>query len=204
MKSIKIVFLVFFSLIILPSAIIASENKKNAKKRIFGGGMLIQSVVVNLPDIADELNGFMIGIGGRLHFYITPWFRLGTIGGAFDFSYRNDSYFKFGYGGVTFEANIQVGRFDIAPGILIGGGSYTVIDKIQKNSDGSTLIRESKGSTFHWAPMLSVEFAITHSLSLTLVFDFPYAAIETAKVSGGSTATHFGGPMIAFGVIFNK
>jgi hypothetical protein len=189
----KIIFTLF--LIIIPFSL-ASSKTNVSKLPIYGGGMMVSTGFINLPVDIEGLNGWGLGIGGRIYFNIGRYFRLGKLGGNFSMDYKNGSKFEYYYSGFTFEGAFRFWRFTLAPGAIVGWGGYYVLDKLTVSDNGFITAREYNGNFFLISPSLSLEFRVSPLISFTLVADYPFVEVEGRN--------NFGGPKIAFGIIFTK
>jgi len=178
MKKLLSALLIFLSAV---SVIKADEVdiETKIKKKIFGGGMQIHMGYSNISTPYQTVNSFIFGIGGRAHFNVWDYFRVGIAGAATKTDYApafaDDSGMKsfvdMGYGGITLEFKFHYKRFLFSVGGLIGGGSYTSLIVLSKT--GSTYTTSyTERAAFIGIPMITFEFFITESLSATVMFDY--------------------------------
>ena len=110
-------------------------------RRIFSGGMAVQGGYTSLENPYGEFSGAMLGLGGRLHFYLGKVFRLGGGGAAVKVSYEKPglegSYVRIGYGGITIELTRQFSNWQVSGGLLFGGAGFNNLHIISRANDGT-------------------------------------------------------------------
>ncbi len=172
------------AIIILLSAISSLKAEEEdietrIKKKLFGGGMQVHFGYSNITTPYQKVNSLIFGIGGRAHFNVWDYFRIGIGGAATKTDYMPSfadetgmkSFVDMGYGGITLEFKFHYKRFLFSAGGLIGGGSYTSLILLSK-SGSSYNTAYTEGAAFVGIPMITFELFITESLSATVMFDY--------------------------------
>lgn len=168
-----------------------------------GGGYQLQMVLLNLDDLnnlstslgLDKFEGglFMHGGGGWTAIGIIPNVRLGVFGGGGSkevtdelmlgqVSHKRSLQFSNGFTAALIDyAFTPAGRFTIAPGLMIGGGSTTVeytqtrqdvtftglFDSLAVNAPGSGNRQASMTRSYvHFVPMVNLEYPLTQFILL--------------------------------------
>jgi hypothetical protein len=179
-----------------------SQNK--IKYQGFVGGMFVHTGHFEMsPNFLwdEKIEGYFTGIGGKIAFNFSPYFRIGTEGYASKSVYDDeDSFFDIGWGGVLFEGGYNYRKFRPFAGITIGGGHVSQIHVISGNSYDKNIdiIIYRNYSTFIYSPFLGVEYDLTKKIKLTLKTDF-VRTIDN-KFDGQNNA----GQRIYIGILFNK
>jgi len=195
----KITSLYTIILITIISRTAFSSDVKDG--RIFGGGMAVQGGYVSFENTYGEFSGAMLGLGGRLHFYLGKLFRLGGGGAAVKLSYEepglDGSYVRIGYGGITVELTRQFSNWQVSGGLLFGGAGFNNLHIISKANDGTANSFLDDRSTLLLSPIVTVERSLSSSISLMAMIDYLWGP-ELGKKK------HLGGPKVHIGVLFNK
>jgi hypothetical protein len=161
--------------------------------------MFFQTGYARLSEKVGDIEGFMPGLGGRLHFYIGNYVRLGGAGASTKLTYEDPgagkSSFRLSYGGATVEGSIPVWRFRFSEGVFAGQGNIDHLHILQKN-DILVLSELRQYSTFVISPLSTIEFSIVRSIAVMVAADFPFGTF--------AQRTSLGGPRFHVGVIFNK
>ena len=189
---------ILFSLIIIPlfSGESLKMELKPANARI-SGMMMIHGGYLKIGNIS----GFSSGVGGKMTYNLTPFFRIGTEGHSSSSTYDDaGSYFSLGWGGATFELMVRRGIFQFAGGVTVGGGSISHLQYISgTNSD--TLpdqVLFQSYAVFLFTPTLSFEFFIKEHMAVVLKSD--YLMGLPGKIADGMTT----GPKLYLGIMFQK
>jgi len=170
-------------------------------KRIFGGGMAVQGGYTSLENPYGEFSGAMFGLGGRLHFYLGTFIRLGGGGAAVKLSYEEPglegSYVRIGYGGITIELTRQFNNWQLSGGLLFGGAGFNNLHIISKTNDSTVNSFLDDRSTLLLSPIVTLERSLSSSISLMAMVDYLWGPDLGEK-------HHLGGPKVHVGVLFNK
>jgi hypothetical protein len=186
----------------LPAATTASEGSSVHEGRDrFGGGMAIQAGYVSVETRHGTVSGPLFGLGGRLHIYAGRFFRAGGAGAAINLHYddpgEGNSYYRLGYGGLTVEFTAGVERWRFSAGALVGGGGVDHLHVVRAHENDSMRAVFSSEPTFVGAPMLTVEYRVSHSITLMLMGDWLWGP-------GLGEERQLRGPKLHLGVLFNK
>jgi len=175
----------------------ADKNKKENFDKFFTGGMIF---ALGIPLIDSIPNAKVLtGIGGRAHLNFFKLLRIGIAGMGTGFSYDNSTVdynsVEINYGGATIEIMFRVQRFRFAFGAVIGGGAVKHFE-FTGGVGPSFTVNYTYDVTFIAIPMVTMEFLITDTLSLTFVADF--------FMGSNIKNQAYLGPRFALGVMFNK
>ncbi|PLX00951.1 MAG: hypothetical protein C0594_14935 [Marinilabiliales bacterium] len=189
MKKLKLIVL----LICFTASSFASEDK------LFGGGMFIETGYWKVSTLYGDASGSPLGIGGKLHFQLSKHYRIGMMGAKTTLNYINigleGSYLQLGYGGLTGEAVYEKGDVIITGGFLFGGASINNLHLLNKTVPESVYSAQINHYTsLIFSPIVSVEYAATEKISLTLICDY----LMGDKIAEDTKL----GPKFRFGVIF--
>jgi len=176
------------------------------KSSIYSGGAQLHMGYGFINSDYGQITGLLLGIGGRIHFNIGKYFRVGSGGAVTKFNYKSEamkgtenyekSYFQIGYGGITAEFKYRFKKFQFAVGFLVGGGSVTNMHFIRDNGDGMEISDFTEQPAFIITPTLIFEFFIKESLSLSIQIDYLFSN----KLLNDFQL----GPRIYIGIFFNK
>lgn len=191
----RIVFVNFLILITL------SSSAQNEKSNIYSGGMLIlQPGYTFTSNNHQKITDMSFGLGGILRFYIFNYFTAGVYGGTQRTSYSSansqSSNISLGYGGPFVGVSYKSGRLRYTASAF--GGMGTVRNLHVESQSGSTLTDAYlyKHSAFVYSPVLSVDFALTQRLMLTLQSVFLFASFDDGKTLKN--------PTFQVGLLFNR
>jgi len=169
-------------------------------KNIYSGGMLIlQPGYVFAENSHQQIRDSNFGLGGMLRFYIFKYLTAGIFGGSQKTGYPSTnsqtSSISIGYGGPMLGVSKKAGKFRYTAAVFAGPG--TIRNLHVENQDGNALTEAYyyKESSFVWSPMLSVDFALTGRLNLTL-----QGVCLVAKFN----EQPFYNPVLQMGVLFNR
>lgn len=145
--------------------------------------------------------GVVYGIGGRLHFYIGDHLRVGAGGAAIKLTYAsqvgNDSHVDIGYGGAIVEAFWTIRRVRLSVGALAGGGVVEQFHVVSEGAADTVQVVHTEDGSFVAAPMLTVEYLLTESISLMGVLDWLLG-------SAIGDRHQLAGPKAHLGVLFRR
>ncbi len=174
----------------------------------FSGGMFLNGGYTNVDsDVVPSgtISGFTFGLGGKLAFNFTRFFRVGLGGYTSKCIYDdNNSYYSIGWGGFSLEGIYRISFLRIALGLMIGGGSINqmhIADATGDKTNGLTgdVFFRARG-TFLYTPTLSFEFFVSDSICLLLMIDF----LMGLPGDIGDNADFWTGPRGFVGILFNK
>jgi len=177
---------------------------KNKIYNNFVGGMFYHTGFFSMsPSFLynEKISGYFSGVGGKLAFNITPYFRIGTEGYASKCIYdKKDSFFDIGWGGILFEGGYNFGKIRPFGGLTFGGAGVTQMHVITgDNTDFySDFIIYRKYSTFVYSAFVGVEYQLTSKILFTLKFD--NLSTFGKKFDGQNN----GGQRFYFGILFKK
>lgn len=182
-------------------AVHASESASDVRADRFGGGMAVQAGYVSVDTRHGEVSGLLFGLGGRLHFYLGRFLRIGGAGARVSMSYdapgREGSYYSIGYGGLTLEFSGRVNRWRFSAGALAGAGGVDNLHIVRTYADDSVQAVLTGEPTFVAAPILTVEFRVSRSISLMLMGDWLFGPALGER-------HQFLGPRAHLGVLFSR
>jgi len=179
---------------------------KTKKSYIYSGGAQIHIGYGFVKSNYGLLQGVPLGIGGRMHFNLGKYFRIGSGGAVTSFTYKNSlsatseyyekNYLEIGYGGLTAEFMYRIGDFKVALGVLLGGGAIKNLHILTDNGDGTIDSVLTEYAAFIVMPTLIFEYFVTDSISLHIQVDY----LMSNKILSDFQL----GPRIYLGVLFNK
>lgn len=188
-------FLLLFVLLISVS-IFSQENKKN----LYSGGMLFYqpgftTSNTNYLTLKDNSNS----IGGILRFYIADYLTAGIYGGSQRTKYKTtgseNSHLSLGYGGPFVGLSHKSGKFRYTLSGFAGMGSVKNLHIESQSDNILTQAFFSKSSAFVYSPILSVDYALTQKISLTIQGIYLVANYDKKKLYN---------PTLQFGILFNR
>jgi hypothetical protein len=185
------------SLIFILNAVFSQDSTNN----IYSGGMLIlQPGYLMTQNVHRDIQGLNFGLGGMLRFYFLDFLTAGIYGGTQKTKYKttasDNSYLSIGYGGVMFGLTKKVNRFRCTLTAFAGRGSITNLHIESQNNhmlSGAYLYKES---AFIVSPLLSLDYALSKRLLLTMTTNY-----LTAKREDN---TYLYNPTVQFGLLFNR
>lgn len=162
----KLKLLTLILLLLSSKFLFANDNTQS--KLI--GGMYVHSGYLS------NINDFSYGLGGKLSFKLSKYFRIGTEGYGSSSEFKNDgSFYSIGWGGVLGEFlfyNEKKTNFII--GFTFGGAVNKQMDIIEDNNEivVPDMVFWRKESTFIISPFVSFEYAISKKANLSVKFDY--------------------------------
>ncbi len=201
MKSITflIIFLLFSSQVSFSQEI----NDKNFYQG-FIGGMFYHYGKVPIYTDNEQINinhANTLGIGGKLAFNFTRFFRIGFEGYSSKAKYNiYDSYIEIGWGGILFETGFKISNFRPFAGITTGGGRLSHLSITSEPNISGTYdnVLYNSYSTFIYSPYAGIEYHFRKRLSFTLKSDF------LRTINNNFEGTNGAGVRIYFGILFRK
>lgn len=190
----KIILIAFF---LLYHFMVFSQDQE---KNIYSGGMLIlQPGYVFAENNHQQIRDSNFGLGGMLRFYMFKYLTAGIFGGSQKTSYPSTnsqtSSISIGYGGPMVGVSKKTGKFRYTAAIFAGPG--TIRNLHVENQKGNVLTEAYyyKESSLVWSPMLSVDFALTKRLNITL---------QGVCLMAEFNEKPFYNPVLQLGVLFNR
>lgn len=188
------------SLIICLLLFITSAFSQNSKKNIYSGGMLFfQPGYMITENEYQDIRHPDFGIGGILRFYFYDTFTAGIYGGtqrtSYNSSYSENSYITVGYGGPIVGFSRQFGQFRYSASAFVGKATIRNLHIEKQDSHLLVDAHFYKYSTLVYSPVLSVDYALTQRLLLTL-----QTVCLTSKFDNKSLYN----PTVQFGILFNR
>ncbi len=178
-----------------------SAFSQNTNKNIYSGGMLVlQPGYLIAENNHQKINELNLGIGGILRFYFSEYFTAGIYGGTLKTTYHStnskNSYINLGYGGPFVGFSHKSGKFRYSASAFIGMGS---IKNLHIESQTNNLLSDAylyKSSTMVLFPILSLDYALSEKISITL-----QAVYLAATMSNNKPLYN---PTVQLGVLFNR
>lgn len=207
-KNKKIIFVVFFNLMLF-SSLVASEKIKNFAYHGFSGGMFLhagyikgKSFTTYFPQndliSTQQVKGLTLGIGGKLALHFGEHWRFGVEGYASGARYGNNrSAFRIGWGGLLAEYTYRFNRFIPFVGLTVGGGgakNMILLEATRHDFVSLPVIYREYGFPII-NPALGCEYLLTSKLKLVLKAD--YMLSPTKEVDFAT------GVRVYIGVLFN-
>lgn len=189
--------IIFFTVILF----CFSKAKAEEPREHFRGGMFPHAGFLYNDDSDTKIQGFCVGIGGKIVFPVSNHFRVGTEGYVTSYNYKNnEGFYKLGWGGLLFEYVPKISRLMPVLGVAVGGGGikdlYPVSGNYKDNEYDVAIYK--KYSTMVIAPQVSLEYKLTSHINLATKIDYLlYPGNEFTKY-----IAH--GPRVYFGVLFSR
>ena len=142
--------------------------------RGFDGGMMLHTGYLygSLAEGAYSVKGAPFGVGGAIRVHLGAHFRLGGEGYVSSLKINgNDSYLKYGWGGLLADAYTVWERFQPYVGVTLGGGAMTTLlmtgvpAPCISPSRPTGSVRSARASSFPTAPASTLASSSTVSLS---------------------------------------
>jgi hypothetical protein len=186
-----IIFCLLFSL----TAYTQEQNKN-----IYSGGMLIlQPGYVYAENGHQQIRDHNFGLGGMLRFYLFRNLTVGVFGGtqktSYDSSNSKNSSISIGYGGPMVGFTKKSGKFRYTAAFFAGPGT---IRNLHIESQKDNFLDEAyfyKKSTLVYSPLLSLDYALTQRLVITM---------QGAFLMSTFSEKPFYNPVLQVGVLFNR
>ena len=173
----------------------------DTNKNIYSGGMLFfQPGYMITENEYQNIHHFNFGIGGILRFYFYEHFTAGIYGGSQRTNYHSsnskNSYINFGYGGPILGFSRKARKLRYTVLAFIGKAT---IRNLHIESQNNYMLVDAyfyKYSTLIYSPILSIDYAVSQRLLLTL-----QTVCLTAKFDNNKSLYN---PTIQFGILFNR
>ena len=174
---------------------------QNTDKSIYSGGMLVfQPGYILTENSHQEIRDVNFGIGGILRFYFYEYFTSGIYGGTHKTSYNStnseNSYINLGYGGPFLGFSHKTGKLRYTASAFIGFGKIRNLHIESQNNNVLSDAYLYKYSTIVFSPILSLDYALSQRISLTL-----QAVCLSAKINDNRSLYN---PTLQVGVLFNR
>ncbi len=158
-------FLVLFFLLVF-------NDDLNAQNKVYqgliGGMFLHQGYFEYKPDflVNQQITGRFSGIGGKIAFNFTPFFRVGSEGYSSKCVYsENKSFFEIGWGGILLETGYLFNKIRPFACTTIGGGGITQLH-IGNMSQNKIVADYYTYSLFVYSLFTGMEFHLTKKFFL--------------------------------------
>lgn len=192
----KRVFIVFLILLNTFSAL-PQEDIKN----VYSGGMLIvQPGYAVTRNNHQDINDLSFGLGGIIRFYFFDFLTAGVYGGTqktkYSSSNSESSSISLGYGGPFLGFSLRKNNFRYTVSAFVGSGSVKNLHIEKQNNNVLEEAYLYKNSTVVLSPILSVDYAMSQRLLLTL-----QTVCLMAKFDGDKRLIN---PTLQVGILFNR
>lgn len=174
---------------------------QNGSKNIYSGGMLILQPGYTITETDyQKISDLGFGLGGILRFYVFKNFTIGIYGGTQKTKYSTSgsefSYLNIGFGGPFVGVTKRSEKFRGTMSVF--AGKATIRNLHVDNQIGPKLVDAYfyKYSSFAFAPIVSLDYFITHRLMLTLQSTYLMANYDSNKF--------FSNASIQLGILFNR
>jgi hypothetical protein len=177
-----------------------SAFSQDTNKNLYSGGMLFfQPGYMITENDYQNIRHLDFGIGGILRFYFYEYFTAGIYGGSQRTNYHSsdskNSYVSIGYGGPVLGFSKKTGKLRYTASAFIGKATIRNLHIESQNNYMLVDAHFYKHSTLIYSPVLSIDYALSQRLLLTL-----QTVCLTAKPDNKS----FYNPTIQFGILFNR
>ena len=140
------------------------------------------------------------GIGGILRFYFYGYFTAGIYGGTqrtkYTSTHAENSYINLGYGGPFLGFSRKAGKFRYTVSAFAGKGTIRNLHIESQDNNVLTDAYLYKNATIVFSPILSLDYAMSQKLQLTLQTVCLTATFDDDK--------SFYNPAIQIGILFNR
>lgn len=169
MKELRKVLLV----VALSMSFVPQLKSQDHQKTIYSGGMLmLQPGLTITNNKHQDIAAMSKSIGGILRLYFFDYLTVGIYGGSQKTNYTttgsDNSYINLGYGGPFVGFSRESGRFRYTASAFIGMGSIKNLHIDMQNADVLTDAHHYQYSTLLLSPILSVDYALTRKLCITM------------------------------------
>lgn len=199
----KILTVLFLTIIVNVNYLFSQTSEYKGIYKGFIGGMFFHTGFADFDTEIqnNHIKGTYKGIGGKIAFNFTDYFRIGSEGYSSQCNYdEKGSYISFGWGGILLESGVKVHKFRFFAGSTFGGGGVSNLFVVSGNSsdfeNDDVIFR--KYSTFVYSPFLGCEFFAGKKLTLVLKSDF------LSTVNNQFEGNNNSGLRIYVGIMFRK
>ncbi len=193
MKATCITLLVLYT----TCSILAQEDKSNS---LYSGGMLIfQPGFTFTSNNNQSIRSHSTAVGGILRMYFSDYYTAGIYGGSQQTNYSttgsNNSYVHLGYGGAFAGVSLKSGKWRYTGSAFTGIGTVRNLHIEKQTTTTLTDAHLYQSSTLLYSPILSVDYALTGRIHLTL---------QTICLIGNLNDKKFYNPTIQLGILFSR
>ena len=170
--------------------------------RGFDGGMMLHTGYLygSLAEGAYSVKGAPFGVGGAIRVHLGAHFRLGGEGYVSSLKINgNDSYLKYGWGGLLADAYTVWGRFQPYVGVTLGGGAMTTL--LMTGVPASEW-EPVDGTLYNKQGFLAVDPFIGFDIIVAGPLHFTFKTDWLCPVRQGVLLPH--GPRFYFGILFYR
>jgi hypothetical protein len=178
----------------------AGWSQESVKNHYSGGMLALQPGYTMTTTAHQHVENVGMGIGGILRFYFFDYLTTGIYGGSQKTTYNSvgsrNSYINLGYGGPFIGVSKKAGHFRYTASAFAGMGSIKNLH-IENQTDNT--LNESylyHYSTMVFSPILSLDYAMTRKISLTMQAVYLIAAYDGGKMLYN--------PVLQVGILFNR
>lgn len=185
----------------LMALVVLFASAQKTPGQLYSGGMLFWQPGISLTSNPQQkINALSNSVGGILRFYLTDYITAGIYGGsmktAYDTEGSENSYLSLGYGGLFAGLSKKVGKFRYSISAFGGMGSLRNLHIRSENDQVLTDANLYQSPVFLTSPILSVDYAFTQKLSLT---------VQTICLMGKTNTNHrLYNPTIQLGILFSR
>lgn len=181
--------------------IIISAFSQDSNNNKYSGGMLIlQPGFIITENGHQNIQNYNFGVGGILRFYFYRFITAGIYGGTqrtkYNSSNSENSYISLGYGGPILGFSRKARKLRYTLSAFIGKGTIKNLHIESQNNNMLTDAYFYKKSTLVFSPVLSIDYAVSQRLLLTL-----QTVCLTAKFDEDKTLYN---PTLQLGILFNR
>lgn len=178
-----------------------SANSEVPNKNIYSGGMLfLQPGIIITENNHQKIQDSNFGLGGILRFYFYEYFTAGVFGGTNRTSYvtpgSTSSYLSIGYGGPMVGISRKINKYRFTISAFAGKGTIRNLHVQSQNDNVLTEAYIYKESSMVYSPILSIDYALTQRLHLTM-----QGLCLMAKFNNGKALYN---PTLQIGILFNR
>lgn len=194
----KHLIVVMVLLCVIPCKGLQGETKPRS---IYTGGMLVfQPGITLTSNPFQSIHASSSSVGGILRFYFGDLLTAGIFGGSQQAGYNTagseNSYVSFGYGGPFVGMSTRQGKFRYTLSAFAGRGT---LKNLHIESEWNNSLSEAsffEHSMMVFSPIVSVDYAITARISLTIQAICLYGRLPENR--------EFWNPTLQLGVLINR
>lgn len=189
---------VIFGLICL--LMVTTGNAQDETKSLYSGGMLILQPGITIAGNNHQgIQDMSSSIGGILRMYFCRYFTAGVYGGSQKTHYKTagseNSYLNLGYGGPFVGISHKTGKLRYTVSAFAGMGSFRNLHIDNQTGNFLSDANLYKASTIVYTPILSLDYAITKRIYLT---------VQTLCLMGEFQHKSFYNPTFQLGILFSR
>lgn len=192
-------FILALLAVLLSLNVQAQDNKKTFHG--FDGGMMIHTGYLcgNINALNYRAEGAPFGLGGVIRMHLGEHWRLGCEGYVSTLSQMgNDSYIRYGWGGIVGDFYWILGKFMPFAGLTLGGGANKNLLMMDGNKQSWAVLSNSyyiNQGFFAVDPFIGCDFIVSKSFHLSIKVDY-------LNTVGKYYSQIPKGPRIYFGFLF--